>query len=55
MWNETAGYFMVALAGIAGFAFKESVFKLIERIYKKEKYKTLAAYREKAPKINTPK
>lgn len=48
MWNETAGYFMVALAGIAGFAFKDSVFKLIERIYKKEKYKTLAAYREKA-------
>ena len=39
---------MVALAGIAGFAFKDSVFKLIEKIYKKEKYKTLSAYREKA-------
>ena len=47
-WNETAGYIMVALAGVAGFAFRENVFKLIERIYKKEKYKTLAAYREKA-------
>lgn len=48
LWNQTAGYLLVALAGIAGFAFRESVFKLIERIYKKEKYKTLAAYREKA-------
>ena len=48
IWNETAGYLMVALAGIAGFAFKNSVFTLIEKIYKKEKYKTLAAYQEKA-------
>jgi hypothetical protein len=48
LWNETAGYLMVALAGIAGFGFKDVVFKRIENIYKKEKYKTLAAYREKA-------
>jgi hypothetical protein len=48
IWNETAGYLMVALAGVAGFAFREPVFRLIERIYKKEKYKTLSAYREKA-------
>lgn len=48
VWNDTAGYLMVALAGVAGFAFREPVFRLIERIYKKEKYKTLSAYREKA-------
>lgn len=48
LWNEVAGYLLVAFTGVAGFAFKESVFRLIERIYKKEKYKTLAAYREKA-------
>ena len=48
IWNDTAGYLMVALAGVVGFAFKEPVFRLIEKIYKKEKYKTLSAYKEKA-------
>lgn len=48
LWNETAGYLMVALSGILGFAFKEPAFRQIEKVYKKEKYKTLSAYREKA-------
>jgi hypothetical protein len=47
-FNETAGFLMVALAGIIGFAFKDLAFKQIEKVYKKEKYKTLAAYRETA-------
>jgi len=47
-FNEMAGYFMVALAGVVGFAFKDLAFKQIEKVYKKEKYKTLSAYREKA-------
>jgi hypothetical protein len=47
LWNETAGYLMVALAGIVGFTFKDLAFRQIEKVYKKEKYKTLSAYREK--------
>ncbi|MEX0290444.1 MAG: DUF5687 family protein [Flavobacteriaceae bacterium] len=46
--NPTAGYIFVALTGILGFAFKNVVFKMIEKIYKKEKYKTLLAYKQKA-------
>ena len=44
--NPTAGYIFVALAGVIGFAFKGFVFKKIEQIYKKEKYKTLLAYKQ---------
>jgi hypothetical protein len=44
--NPTAGYILVALVGILGFAFKNFVFKKIEVIYKKEKYKTLLAYKQ---------
>lgn len=44
--NPTAGYIFVALAGVLGFAFKNPVFKMIEGIYKKEKYKTLLAYKQ---------
>ncbi len=45
--NPITGYLLVALSGILGFVFKNKVFELIERIYKKEKYKTLAAYKQK--------
>ncbi|MCF8713659.1 hypothetical protein JM658_02375 [Joostella atrarenae] len=41
------GYGLVILAGIAGFALKEKVFNKIEKVYKTEKYKTLAAYKQK--------
>ena len=44
--NPTAGFIFVALAGVIGFAFKGLVFKKIEQIYKKEKYKTLLAYKQ---------
>ncbi|SFR36277.1 hypothetical protein SAMN04490243_1114 [Robiginitalea myxolifaciens] len=46
IWNETAGFIAVALCGVIGFAFKDRVFRLIEKIYKKEKYKTLLAYKQ---------
>ena len=46
--NPTAGYIFVALTGILGFAFKNVVFRMIEKIYKREKYKTLLAYKQKA-------
>jgi multisubunit Na+/H+ antiporter MnhC subunit len=39
------GYAFVAGAGIIGFAFRNKVFSIIERLYKTEKYKTIAAYK----------
>ena len=42
------GYLLVVLAGIIGFAFKNKVFQMIESIYKKEKYATLHAYKQKS-------
>ncbi len=47
LFNSTVGFVLVGLAGILGLAFKDVVFRTIERIYKKEKYKTLLAYSEK--------
>ncbi|WP_459210279.1 DUF5687 family protein [Aquimarina rhabdastrellae] len=41
------GYALVALAGVAGFALRDKVFDIIENIYKEEKYKTIAAYKQK--------
>tara|TARA_R110002020_G_scaffold429962_1_gene639642 strand:- start:143 stop:616 length:474 start_codon:yes stop_codon:yes gene_type:complete len=40
------GYALVALAGLAGFAFRDFMFKKIESVYKAEKYKTIAAYKQ---------
>jgi hypothetical protein len=37
----------VASAGVLGFAFRNKVFSLIEKIYKTEKYATIAAYKQK--------
>lgn len=45
--SPVAGYIIVAVAGVAGFAFKNKVFTIIENIYKFEKYKTLAAYKQR--------
>jgi hypothetical protein len=41
-----AGYLAVAGLGVLGLAFRNKMFSLIERIYKKEKYATLAAYKQ---------
>lgn len=46
-YNPYAGYALVTVAGIAGFAFKDAVFNKIERIYRTEKYKTIWAYKQK--------
>lgn len=46
--SPMVGYIFVAVVGLLGFVFKNKVFELIEKIYKKEKYKTLAAYKQKA-------
>lgn len=44
--NPKLGLAFVALAGILGFMFRNVVFSMIEKIYKKEKYKTIAAYKQ---------
>lgn len=43
--DETLGYIFVIIAGIIGFACRNYIFKQIEKVYKKEKYSTLAAYK----------
>jgi len=47
LYGPNMGYLIVALAGVLGYAFKNKVFGIIENIYKTEKYKTLAAYKQK--------
>ena len=45
--NPTAGLVFVATAGFLGFAFKNKMFTLIEKVYRTEKYATIAAYKQK--------
>lgn len=47
LMSPKLGLVFVALAGVLGFMFRNVVFSLIEKIYKKEKYKTIEAYRQK--------
>lgn len=46
--NATVGLALVALLGIMGLAFKNTFFSWIEKIYKTEKYATIAAYKQKS-------
>lgn len=48
LMNPKLGLAFVAFAGVLGFLFRNTVFSLIEKIYKKEKYKTIEAYKQKA-------
>lgn len=45
--NDNAGLAIVAVTGIIGFAFRNKVFTLIEKVYKTEKYATIEAYKQK--------
>lgn len=45
--NPNVGLALVAGVGVIGFAFKEKAFSVIEKIYKSEKYATIAAYKQK--------
>ncbi len=47
LFSPNIGLLFVALAGILGFAFRNYVFLKIEKIYKTEKYATIAAYKQK--------
>jgi Family of unknown function (DUF5687) len=46
IFNANTGLLFVAIAGVLGFLFRNKVFDLIEKIYKREKYKTIAAYKQ---------
>ena len=45
--NPNLGLATVAVAGLIGFALRDKVFSLIEKVYKTEKYKTIDAYKQK--------
>jgi multisubunit Na+/H+ antiporter MnhC subunit len=45
--SPNAGLAMVAGAGILGFALRNPMFTLIEKVYKTEKYKALSSYSQK--------
>ena len=45
--SASVGLAFVAGAGMIGFAFRNPVFQLIEKIYKSEKYATIDAYKQK--------
>lgn len=45
--SPAVGYAFVAMTGVIGLLFRNRVFATIERIYKKEKYNTLVAYKQK--------
>ncbi len=47
IFSPNIGLLFVALAGILGFAFRNYVFNQIEKVYKREKYATIAAYKQK--------
>ncbi len=45
--NFNAGLIVLALSGVLGIVFRNYIFKKIEEVYQKGKYKTIAAYSEK--------
>jgi hypothetical protein len=47
LFSANIGFLLVALAGVLGFAFRNKMFTIIEKIYKTEKYATIEAYKQK--------
>ena len=48
LFSPNIGLLFVALAGVIGFMFRNYMFTKIEKIYKSEKYATIAAYKQKS-------
>lgn len=46
--SENIGMLLVVIAGVIGFALRAKVFNMIEKIYRTEKYATIAAYKQKS-------
>jgi hypothetical protein len=47
VYSAEVGLVLVALAGVLGFALRNKMFTIIERVYRTEKYKTIDAYKQK--------
>lgn len=47
IYSAEIGCLFIALAGVLGFAFRNKMFSIIEKIYKTEKYETIDAYKQK--------
>ncbi len=45
--SAEVGFILVAGAGVLGFALRDKMFTVIEKIYRTEKYKTIEAYKQK--------
>lgn len=45
--SAEVGFILVAAAGVLGFAFRDKMFTIIEKVYRAEKYKTIEAYKQK--------
>lgn len=48
LFSPNVSLLFVALAGVIGFMFRNYMFSKIEKIYKSEKYATIAAYKQKS-------
>jgi hypothetical protein len=48
LMNPNVGLALVAIAGVLGFALRNKVFSIIEKVYLTEKYKTIDAYKQKS-------
>ena len=48
IFSPNVGLLFVALAGVIGFLFRNYMFSKIEKVYKSEKYATIAAYKQKS-------
>jgi len=48
LMNPNLGLVFVGIAGVLGFALRDKVFSMIEKIYRTEKYKTIDAYKQKS-------
>lgn len=47
IYGPALGFGLVAATGALGFAFRNAVFTMIEKVYKTEKYDTIASYKQK--------
>jgi len=47
IYGPVFGCMLVAIVGALGFAFKDKMFTIIEKVYKTEKYATIEAYKQK--------
>lgn len=47
LFDELAGYIAIAITGLLGLTLRNTMFSLVEKVYKEEKYSTLQAYKQK--------